>query len=102
MDWNSRPSAVLRLITGARQSSPFVSPPTVPWTSRKTCLTIPGWDYGNEKVPEIPYGRLLRQLQLGEKFFQSGEFAARHRRNRIIASSESSMIRSKTSRFLYR
>jgi hypothetical protein len=35
-------------------------------------LRIPGWEYTDEIVPHVAYGKLLRQLQIGQKLFQSG------------------------------
>jgi hypothetical protein len=36
-------------------------------------LPFPGRDYPDEPVPDIPYGKMLRQLQVGQKLYQSGE-----------------------------
>ena len=38
-------------------------------------LRLPGEDYRDELVPDVPFGQMVRQLQLGQKLFQSGELA---------------------------
>ena len=36
-------------------------------------LRFPGIDYHDELVPHVSYGRMVRELQLGQKLYQSGE-----------------------------
>lgn len=39
-------------------------------------LRLPGQTYDDEPDPNVPPGRLIRQLQLGQKLYQSGELVA--------------------------